>query len=956
MNPTAAGRPAQALTKTEHADHRLFEMAADLLAVADAEGYFVRLNPAWEQALGYPRAALLHRPLLDFVHEDDRTATHAHLEQTRAGNRQPDLFVNRFRCADGAYRRLAWNVVFSPEDGLLYGVARDVTGEPSPYDALSRQSAILAAAAFAAEQLLKKRTWEDSIDGVLERLGTATGASRVYLFQNHPGDDGTLLTSQRYEWTAPGVASQQANPDLQDCPYVDAGFGRWVKLLSAGQALSAAVAELPAEEQALLMDQDIRSIAVMPVFKDRAWWGFIGFDDCQRGHAWAPEEIDALRVAAGALGAAIHRQEREQTLHRLNETLEERVAERTRELAEKERFLRSIFDGVHEIIYVLDVTEDGDFRFVTANSALDRLTGRKAAEVPGKSIEDLVPPGMAPQVRARFQQCVRSGAPMEYETQMPGLEGETWWLVRLSPLRDETGRIYQLVGLSIPITELKLAQEKLRRSEERLRLALLGADIQVWDWNLRTDALHLYFPTSEGRVEETISTGEEANKWLHEDDRDRVQRLAQQVIDRTRRGGDPVLEYESRVDFPGAAPEHIYVRGQVISDAEGPAGRMVGVTLNVNRRKRAEEALRQSESLLEATLEQMPSGVFIAEAPSGKLLFHNNEAARLLRHPFLPAEDYAGYARYGALHADGRSYAPEAYPLTRALFGETIRNEEMRYRRGDGTLTTISVNAAPVRDAEGEIVRAIATFHDVSAWKAVQGELETFNELLEERVEKRTGQVRRLASALSLAEQRERHRVAQILHDHVQQILYGTRMKVEFLGQDIENPALQAPIQEIGALLGEAIDDLRTLTVDLSPPVLQGEGLEVALRWLARQMHALHGLAVEVEAVPTHVPDEAMRILLFQIIRELLFNTAKHAGTDHARVCLHSADGSLRIEVVDEGAGFDVTAALDAATGNNRFGLQNVRERLGFFGGTLGIESAPGEGTRLTLTIPLDGD
>jgi diguanylate cyclase (GGDEF)-like protein/PAS domain S-box-containing protein len=119
-------------------------------------------------------------------------------------------------------------------------------------------------------------------------------------------------------------------------------------------------------------------------------------------------------------------------------------------------------------------------------------------------------------------------------------------------------------------------------------------------------------------------------------------------------------------------------------------------------------------------LEQMPVGVAIAEAPSGKLLFHNAEALVLLRHPMRATEDFQGYTQYGALHADGTPYRPEEYPIARALQGETVPPEEMRYVRGDGTQTFLLVSASPVRDESGEVTRTVSTFLDISERKYAQ--------------------------------------------------------------------------------------------------------------------------------------------------------------------------------------------------------------------------------------------
>jgi PAS domain S-box-containing protein len=126
-------------------------------------------------------------------------------------------------------------------------------------------------------------------------------------------------------------------------------------------------------------------------------------------------------------------------------------------------------------------------------------------------------------------------------------------------------------------------------------------------------------------------------------------------------------------------------------------------------------SLREQPQVAEAIFEQLPTGLAIAEAPYGRLLYHNREAIRLIRHPMLPSESFGGYSQYGALHADGTPYRGDEYPIAQALSGRTIIDHEMLYRRGDGTLTTLSVNAAPIHDERGNIILAVSTFHDVSA-------------------------------------------------------------------------------------------------------------------------------------------------------------------------------------------------------------------------------------------------
>ncbi len=223
-------------------------------------------------------------------------------------------------------------------------------------------------------------------------------------------------------------------------------------------------------------------------------------------------------------------------------------------------------------------------------------------------------------------------------------------------------------------------------------------------------------------------------------------------------------------------------------------------------------------------------------------------------------------------------------------------------------------------------------------------------------LEEKNQQVRELASALTLAEQRERRRISQILHDNVQQMLYGIQMRAHLIGLDSDPSAeseVQGHIEEIDFLVKAAIQATRTLTVELSPPILKDEGLSDVFRWLASQMYETHALWVELDCDDScQAPNEDLRVLLFQLVRELLFNIVKHAGILQARIKLFRYNDKVIIEVTDKGKGFDAetVARMSRASG---FGLYSVRERLALFDGRLEIRSNPGNGTTVRITTPL---
>ena len=161
---------------------------------------------------------------------------------------------------------------------------------------------------------------------ILARLGTVTGVSRVYIFENRTSEEGVLLTSQRYEWAADRVRPQIGNPALQDLPLEKEGFARWVEIMRNGGHLYGLVREMPASERALLESQGILSIASVPIYLGDRWWGFMGFDECLSERRWSDAEMEALSVVASTLSAAISRKHTEarllQTSERLSVVLE----------------------------------------------------------------------------------------------------------------------------------------------------------------------------------------------------------------------------------------------------------------------------------------------------------------------------------------------------------------------------------------------------------------------------------------------------------------------------------------------------------------------------------------------------------------------------------------------------------------------------------------------------------
>lgn len=264
----------------------------------------------------------------------------------------------------------------------------------------------------------------------------------------------------------------------------------------------------------------------------------------------------------------------------------------------------------------------------------------------------------------------------------------------------------------------------------------------------------------------------------------------------------------------------------------------------------------------------------------------------------------------------------------------------------------------PYRTDNHHINGVVITYTDITEAKqsaqAAASALRAMANSLEERVRERTAQLRTLTAELTLTEERERRLLARDLHDDLGQVLAIVKIKLSSVEGSERRGALKASLKDIEQLVDQANRSVRSLMLQLSPPILQTLGLVPALEWLAEEMERLYGLAVHIdhygELPALHEP---ARTTIFRAIRELLINVAKHANTNVAQVFCHPTDdGRISVSVTDQGQGFNYQEAMNKPSGDSGFGLMSVRERIEFIGGEMTVDTMPGYGTTISIVFP----
>lgn len=270
-------------------------------------------------------------------------------------------------------------------------------------------------------------------------------------------------------------------------------------------------------------------------------------------------------------------------------------------------------------------------------------------------------------------------------------------------------------------------------------------------------------------------------------------------------------------------------------------------------------------------------------------------------------------------------------------------NYELTWIRKDGRKLYTIMSAAPFFDEKGRFKGGFGAMTDITPRKEAEKKLILYQ-----------GKLRSLASELSLAEERERRRIAGELHDRIGQTLAMAKIKLGALQESAgENPIVES-IMEIRNFIEQAIQDTRSLTLELSPPVLHEFGFEAAVEWLTEQIYQQHHLPVKLEndGLPKPV-DGDVGVLLFKVVQELLFNIVKHAQAHEVLLSLKKEYDLLRIIVEDNGTGFDTKDIRSRIGPEGGFGLFSIRERIDHLEGEFDIHSSPGKGTRVTIKVPL---
>lgn len=597
------------------------------------------------------------------------------------------------------------------------------------------------------------------------------------------------------------------------------------------------------------------------------------------------------------------------------------------------------------------------------NKAMSNLIGKPFDEIIGRTCWEMVHGTSEPIPGCPIMRMKES---LKRETMTLPINSR-WFEVTADPIFDKYRKLSGAVHILTDITERKQAEEALKKSELRFRncfdLPLIGFAITSPEkgWIEVNDRICSTLGYSRDEiVRKTWS------ELTHPDD------LAADTEQFNLVLSGQIEKYSMDKRFIRKDGEVVWTSISVgcVRKPDGRVDYIIGLMENITERKKTEEALQKSyeeillrqasmlnisEDLLKEVEEREKTEVTLRESEEKyRKLFETELDAIMVfdgeTKQFIDVNEAAiqlyGYDKEEFLRMKQTDITAEVEAsddsIKKALAGE-LKKISLRYhKKKDGTVFPVEIMVGTFKMKDRKVLFGV--IRDITEQKKAEERLREYHERL-----------RHLASQMSLIEEQERRRIANILHDSIGQNLALSKIKLEELQEFNTSESFSASLNKLRETIDQAINSTRSLTFDISPPVLYELGFEAAIEWLGEQMLKQHKIIFEFRDDRNPKPlSETTKVLLFQAVKEFLINIIKHSKAHNVRVSSQKDENNILICIEDDGIGFDLTSISTKIMETSSFGLFSVRERLTMIGGTYEINSVPGKGTQIGLIAPLE--
>jgi PAS domain S-box-containing protein len=673
---------------------QLAEASNDIVFQSNLDGTVAYCSPSVEKHLGYTQKEMIGTHFKEFC-PDSELAKAADVFMKVLAGEEVELHEMLILKKDKTLLPVEINTTAIKVDGKIVGtqgIARDITERVHAEEALRHRDAILDAVSYAAQKYLGATSWEEEIDGILERLGLATEVCRVNIFENYKEEEGELLTSLRYEWAEAGKTSQINNSKFQKLSFRSSGLGRWMKVMEGGEIIEGQVKDFPESERKAILVQETKAIMVVPIFVRGDWWGFIGFNDCRTERLWSSVEMDALKTAASTLGAAIQREISEE------------------ELIGQKVLIEEIFQNVQEGIGIVDENEN----IIFCNPAYASIFDEKQENVVGKNLRDFLDAaamdGIIDQIEAR-----KTGKTSVYDLKIMTIKGNQKYIrVTASPRLDEDGLYAGAFGSIRDITDKKIARDELKKSEEKYRDLVDNSVIGIFQSNLSGEILFVndsLVKMMEYESPEEMLKGGAIKLYKDREDRERLIRR----LKKEKKIDNIVIEVVTKKGNEKFFNLNVVLNKDILS----------GTAIDVTGRVVAEQELVRTKSYLQHVFSSSPSVIYSCSINSRSKetgyapAFISDNLKQMFGYD---PEECLGDEKWWIQHIHPED-ATQAVENMKILFTEGHLVHEYRVRHRKGDYRWVSDELVLVKDTSGKPIEFVGSWSDITDRKSAEDKL-----------------------------------------------------------------------------------------------------------------------------------------------------------------------------------------------------------------------------------------
>lgn len=638
---------------------------------------------------------------------------------------------------------------------------------------------------------------------------------------------------------------------------------------------------------------------------------------------WLMVTIDQVTDQAGNLVGAVHI---------TRDITEHKRAEKA--LAESEKKFKSIFEhGNDGIVYL-----DGEGTILDVNKRAAQIFGGPKKEVLNKRFTelDIFSANEISVLMSNFE-AILAGSEPTVTVPIKNKKGREFILECSASVTESDGNAPNMMVIARDITERKKAQEATRESEEKYRDLFENARDAIVTTDVEAKVTGVNKIVEEYGFKKEQLLGKSIFDFIVEEHKERALKDFKTAI-----SGNPV-----RGEMDVITRRGIFTV-EYIDNPIKRAGEIIGIQAilrDITERKRAEQLLRKERDRSQKYLDV--AGVMLVAIDSEQRVgLINKKGCEILGYK---EEEILGKNWFNNFLPE--HVQREVQAIFQRLMCQQERSVPERHenpiltKSGDERL--MAWHNTILRDDAGKVIATLGSGEDITEQRKAERKSLQYQ-----------SQLRSVALQLTVAEERERRRIATDLHDQIGQWLATSKINLDRLRHSMRAGEQARALEEVCNALGQAITEVRSLTFDLSSPILHELGLEAAIAsWLAEEIEAKHHISTEfVDDGQPKPLDEDVRALLFRNVRELLINIVRHANAYKVKVSVRKVDNQIQISVQDDGIGFEPAEALARAAKAGGFGLFSVKERLEQLGGRLEIESAPDQGCKVTMTVPLKQD